>query len=88
MVEKCDCNVRDGRFVEPCDALAGVIDNNIPGFSKAKGIFIQHLTNMKTLKPSRSYVGIKSKNHPNGLLFNVCPFCGVDISSPFMKDEK
>ena len=88
MTGKHECRVRDGLFVEPCDGLEGIIDNNMPGFSKAKGVFIQHLTNRVTLKPARTYVGIKSKQHSNGILFNFCPFCGVDISAPFMADQQ
>lgn len=83
--EPVNCSVTDERFVVPCSTLAGVIDNNIPGFSRAKGVFIQNLTNVNTGEASRSYVGIKSKAHPNGFLFNFCPFCGADISAPFMK---
>jgi hypothetical protein len=79
------CSVTDGRFVVPCSTLMGVIDSYAPGFSRAKGVFIQNLTNMNTGQPSRAYIGIKSKAHPNGFLFNFCPFCGTDISAPFMK---
>jgi hypothetical protein len=74
-----NCTVREGAFVEPCDALSSIIDS----FSRAKGVFIQNLTNRQTNKPSRSYVGIKSTNHKNGILFNFCPFCGVEIDAPF-----
>lgn len=86
--QKRDCHVRDGLFVEPCEGLDGIIDNNMPGFSKAKGVFIQNLTNRNTRKPSRTYIGIKSKKYANGILFNHCPFCGVDISAPFMQDQE
>lgn len=79
-----NCTVRDGLFVEPCESLALNTDNNMPGFSKAKGIFRQELTNRNTLKPARTYYGVKSKAYPNGYLFNNCPFCGEDISAPFM----
>ncbi len=85
--EPVNCTVKDGRFVVPCSTLAGVIDNNIPGFSKAKGVFIQQLSNRYTGKPARTYIGIKSKMHPRGFLFNFCPFCGGDISAPFMRDQ-
>ena len=88
MTDRIRCSVRDGLFVEPCETLASNTDNYIPGFSKAKGIFRRELTNRKTLKPSRTYYGIKSKAHPNGFLFNVCPFCGEDISAPFTHDEE
>jgi hypothetical protein len=82
------CTVRDGLFVEPCETLEKAIDNNIPGFSKVKGIFIQHLINLETGKPSRSYVGLKSSDFKSGILFYFCPFCGGDISAPFQYKEK
>ena len=53
-----------------------------------KGVFIQNLINMNTHKPSRTYVGLKSANFKNGILFNFCPFCGQKIDAPFAKDEK
>jgi hypothetical protein len=80
---KLKCTVRDGRFVQPCGALDDMIENNIPGFSNAKGIAQWNLTNLKTHEPSRSYIGIKSKKMPKGLLFNFCPWCGEKIDAPF-----
>ena len=88
MTDRIKCTVRDGLFVEPCETLARNTDNHAPGFNKAKGIFRQELTNMNTGQSSRTYYGIKSKAHPNGFLFNVCPFCGEDISAPFTSDEE
>ena len=86
MSEKVNCTVREGRFVEPCVSLQSVIDGY--GYGKKKGVFHMTLTNMKEMKPSRSYVGIKTNNHPNGFLFNVCPFCGERIDAPFNSDEQ
>jgi hypothetical protein len=86
--EFVDCHVEDGLFVRPCLVLQSVIDNNIPGFSKGKGVFIQNLTNTKTMKPARTYVGVKSKKRPNGILFNFCPFCGGAIHAPFTDQEQ
>lgn len=77
------CTVRAGLFVEPCDALAGAVDNNTPDFSRAKGVSVWNLSNLRTGEPSRTYFGLKSKNHPNGLLFNFCPWCGEQIDAPF-----
>lgn len=88
MSEKTKCTVRDGRFVEPCKTLSDAVDNYTPGFSKTKGVFRLSLTNLETGEPSRTYFGIKSKKHPNGLCFNVCPWCGEDISEPFMPKEE
>ena len=87
MHDQIKCTVRDGKFVEPCKTLAEAVDNNIPGFSKAKGIFRQDLTNMTTQQPSRTVFGIKSKQFPNGLLFNNCPWCGERIDAPFSESS-
>lgn len=80
------CTVEAGRFVKPCKALDDNVANRTPGFSRVKGIAHWTLTNTKTFQPARAYFGVKSKNHPNGFLFNFCPFCGTDISAPFMKE--
>lgn len=78
-----DCKVRDGRFVDPCESLASVVANNTPGFSAVKGIAQWNMTNIETHQPSRTYFGVKTKEMPNGFLFNFCPFCGVKIDEPF-----
>jgi hypothetical protein len=83
MSEDRDCTVRDGLFVEPCETLAKAIDNNSPAFSRIKGIMKWNMFSRKDHKPSRSYVGLRSKNYPDGILFNWGPFCGVRIDAPF-----
>lgn len=87
MTERTKCAVRDGLFVEPCATLAAAVDNSIPGFSKAKGIFRRELTNMATGEPARTYFGIKTKEFSNGILFNHCPWCGESIDGPFMEKK-
>lgn len=81
------CTVRDGHFVEPCTTLDENTDNQQAAFGRAKGITAWRYTSMTTLKPSRTFYGAKTKRNPNGHLFNFCPFCGEDISKPFMNDE-
>lgn len=83
---RLQCEVREGRFVDPCGALADLIDNIAPGFSKRKGIARWHLVNHETHKPSRSYIGVQCAAHPNGFLFNFCPVCGERIDAPFAQD--
>jgi len=91
MTEEADkvwkCTVTDGRFVEACWPLEENVQNNTPGFSKAKGIAVWNLTNMTTHNPSRRYYGVKTPAHPNGFLFNFCPFCGERIDAPFVDKE-
>lgn len=84
------CTVRDELFVDPCETLENVIHNNTPGFSKRKGVAIWHMRKRvggKTV-PSRTYLGIICEAYPDGFLFNFCPFCGTDISAPFMEPEE
>lgn len=88
-IPAADCIVRDGMFVEPCPMLAEMTDTPNAGFSKAKGIARWHYTNMTTRTPSRTFFGAKSKAHPDGMLFNFCPWCGAKIDAPFATgDEK
>lgn len=81
--QRNQCVVRDGRFVDACLTLAKATDNNMPGFSRIKAISRWEMTNINTGDPSRTYYGVKSKQFPNGISFNTCPFCGTDISAPF-----
>jgi len=87
-VSRINCEVREGRFVDPCDTLASMTHNTSPGFSKQKGIASWSLVNMETHEPSRSYFGILTKEYPNGFLFNFCPFCGKQIDAPFAEKEE
>ena len=88
IARKTECTVRDGAFVEPCDALNSLIDNIAPGFSKKRGIAKWSLSNWRTHKPSRSYVGIVTDEFRNGFLFNFCPVCGTKIDAPFAGDNE
>lgn len=81
--ESKNCTVRDGKFVEPCQTLLDNVDVANAGFSKAKGIARWVSVSMETLDPLRSMIGIRTKAHPNGILFNHCPFCGEKIDAPF-----
>lgn len=83
MSEYRKCNVRDGLFVEPCETLEKATDNPIGSWSKARSIFRTELSDINTGQPTRTYYGIKTKQFPRGMLFNVCPFCGVQIDEPF-----
>jgi hypothetical protein len=80
------CEVKDGRFVIPC----GGLDELVVGpaaFSRARGVHVWDYYDMTTRVRSRTFFGIKTKEHPDGMLFNFCPICGTDISAPFMTDE-
>lgn len=81
------CTVREGHFVEPCTTLDENTDNPQAAFGKAKGITAWRYTSMTTHQPSRTFFGVKTKQNPNGHLFNFCPFCGEDISKPFMSED-
>jgi hypothetical protein len=78
------CTVREGRFVDPCDTLDRMVENQFSAFSRAKGITRWAYTNMKTREPSRTFFGVKCRAQPNGILFNFCPFCGAQIDVPFV----
>jgi hypothetical protein len=80
--------VLDDRFVEPCWSLSSMVENIAPGFSAQKGVSCWSYSNMQTMQPSRRFYGIKSKAQPRGMLFNFCPWCGADISEPFMDKEE
>ena len=81
--KRVKCEVREGRFIEPCDTLNSMVEIIAPGFSRAKGIVRWTYTNVTTLQTSRIFFGMKSKDHPNGMLFNFCPWCGEQIDAPF-----
>jgi hypothetical protein len=74
------CAVRDGKFVEPCDALASATEYGHPR-GKQKGIFAYAWSN--PAGPTRTVFGAKSGDQvARGLIFNFCPYCGVRIDGP------
>lgn len=79
------CTVRDGKFVEPCDALAGAAEYGHPR-GKQKGVFAYAWSNHEG--PTRTMFGAKSGEHvTRGLLFNFCPYCGERIDAPANNNE-
>ena len=89
-IKRIDCFVRDGLFVEPCETLEEVVNNPTPAFSARKGVAVWNMIKRDGGKaaPSRTFFGLICEAHPKGILFNNCPFCGVDISAPFSKKEE
>ena len=88
MSERINCVVREGRFIDACTILQEMVSNNMPVFSKTKGIAYWHLTNKNTNSESRSFYGVITEDHPRGFLFSFCPFCGVKIDKPFNEDDE
>lgn len=83
---KIECTIRDGKFVEPCDALGAATEYGHPR-GKQKGIFAYAWSNMEG--PTRTVFGAKSGEHvARGLLFNFCPYCGVRIDEPVKEDAQ
>ena len=78
------CTVRDGLFVEPCKSLDEMTEFGNPPPGKQRGIYSWRFTNLNTHKPTRHFFGAKSTAQPKGLAFNFCPWCGTDISAPFL----
>jgi len=73
------CTVRDGKFVEPCDALSKACEGTVQG-AKKKGIFVWPMSNITTGKETRTIFGAVTSEHPKGLIFNFCPWCGSDLT--------
>jgi hypothetical protein len=81
------CVVREGSFVEPCTALEECIVGS-GSFNKKKGVVLWDLYDMKTMKHTRRFIGIRSGVHADkGIVFNFCPFCATPIDTPVKPDS-
>jgi hypothetical protein len=81
---KNKCTVRDGLFVEPCDALQAACDG--PG-SRSKGVRLIALSSLTSGKQTRSFVVLHSGEYAKkGIALNWCPLCGTPIDAPFTED--
>jgi hypothetical protein len=80
MTKKCTV---EGKHVRPCSALeeATEFGNPPPPKHKRTGIFAWALTDRETGQPSRTLWGAKTSQHPNGVIFNFCPWCGADLQA-------
>ena len=81
------CKVRDGKFVDPCTSLEGAMFGS--PFGRGNGLFLYDLSNLKTGKPTRSFVVLRTgKNSERGVALNCCPFCGERIDAPFSEVDQ
>jgi hypothetical protein len=72
----------ENRFVRPCTSLTRALDKACPESSRAKGMYVQHILDMTTGEYSMSFVKMKLGEFlKRGVVVNVCPFCGVNISN-------
>ena len=66
----------DGRFFKPCKLMDLMLDETN---SRSKGISILELTNFETLRVWHVGVALRTKEKPNGLMLNYCPWCAAEI---------
>ncbi len=82
---RAKCQVDDG-ILTPCNGLR---KSSHPG--RGRGVRIQTMVDMKSGKITRSFAVLRSGDFTkNGIVLNVCPFCGEHISghvSPKTKEE-
>lgn len=71
------CEVHEGR-INPCFGMIEILDGGPSG--NRKGVVCWNFVDLKTQKFTRNLYGVKSGKHvKNGMLFNFCPICGVEI---------
>lgn len=78
------CLVMEGRFVEPCSALARQIGYGIRG-----GLELVTLSDFKSGRRTRSFVvlgGNRARDIKSAAI-NCCPFCGERIDAPMKTTE-
>lgn len=71
--QKCKVRAHD---IQPCPPLRDSMEASVGN----KGILFHQFYNVKTHKPSRAVVSVRSGEYmKKTIAFNYCPFCGVDI---------
>ena len=75
------CKVSNN-IVTACDSLMEV--SEAVTSKRKNGLFEWRYSNMDTGETTRTLFGAKSDIHKTGLIFNFCPYCGVEI----LKEDK
>lgn len=80
------CEIKEGRFVEPCTTLAECVSGS--AFDRQKGVIEWNYIDISKHKLSRRFYGLRCGAHAaKGIAFNWCPFCGTRIDAPFYEPE-
>lgn len=80
------CEVRD-RVIYPCAVLESALEESI----RAKGLSEYRFVRLDDpdLPISRSAIVLRSGDHTKrGIVLNFCPFCGEDIGSHLVSDDR
>jgi len=76
-VIRCSTN---GKFIAPCTALSRVLVQG--GIHTKLGIIFQTYSSMKTGKPTRNLVILRSGEFAEGgIIANFCPLCGEPLGT-------
>ncbi|RZJ18697.1 MAG: hypothetical protein EOO54_15380 [Haliea sp.] len=79
------CTVEEGKHVRACQWLEKATDDRgNKGRERGLRVFDYSIDG----KPSRTFYAIKSKEFPNAMAINYCPFCGTQIDQPFKSDPR
>jgi hypothetical protein len=69
-----------GRQVRPCTSLNRALDSGHPS-SRSKGLFLSEVMDLNTGETIMSFIRLKLGGFSRkGVVINVCPFCGLNIS--------
>lgn len=70
------------KFVRPCTSLTRALEKNSSSRGRAKGLFLDEIMDLTTGQLTMSFVRMKLGDFlERGVIINVCPFCGINISN-------
>lgn len=79
------CHLEGARVI-PCSSLERALDHSKAHTSQ--GVHLVTFTNDQTGEISRQFVTLNTGGYrPNGVVMNVCPFCGEKIAAIAERDE-
>jgi hypothetical protein len=82
--KKTKCAVKNDH-IQACTLLANAMEES----TSHKGLVAYHFFNIKTGKPTRSLVAMRSGNYrKRPLVVLFCPFCGASISHHLKTKKK
>jgi hypothetical protein len=74
------------KIVRPCTSLWRALEKKSSSAGRGKGLYLDFVISLETGETTMTFVRMRLGEYmKSGVVINVCPFCGVNISRHLME---